>query len=215
MPLVRISLNQGTSPEFRRRLGDAVHRAMVETINVPLGDRFQLITEHEPGGLVYDPSYPNITRTDRWWSSRSVSSRVEQSNRRSGSSSGSPSAWTSNAAFGGRTSLWASSKYLGRTGRSDAAKRSMPTPPRPTSRHRNEQRPFVREPSYHDLPSQLRAGAQARTWQDQSMTTLNEPGRCPPGPTSRPEYWPAATIGCSRSTFSAGSSASGSGSRLT
>jgi 4-oxalocrotonate tautomerase len=64
MPLVRISLNQGTSPEFRRRLGDAVHRAMVETINVPLGDRFQLITEHEPGGLVYDPSYPNITRTD-------------------------------------------------------------------------------------------------------------------------------------------------------
>lgn len=28
---------------------------------------------------------------------------------------------------------------------------------------------------YHDLPSQLRAEAQARTWQDQSMTPLNEP----------------------------------------
>ena len=28
---------------------------------------------------------------------------------------------------------------------------------------------------YHDLPSELRAEAQARTWQDQSMTPLNEP----------------------------------------
>jgi pimeloyl-ACP methyl ester carboxylesterase len=28
---------------------------------------------------------------------------------------------------------------------------------------------------YHDLPSELRAEAQARTWQDQSMTPLDEP----------------------------------------
>ncbi len=28
---------------------------------------------------------------------------------------------------------------------------------------------------YHDLPSKLRAEAQARTWQDQSMTLLDEP----------------------------------------
>lgn len=28
---------------------------------------------------------------------------------------------------------------------------------------------------YHDLPDELRAAAQARTWQDQSMTPLDEP----------------------------------------
>ena len=35
MPLVRISLLKGRSPELRRKVGDAIHRAMVETIDVP------------------------------------------------------------------------------------------------------------------------------------------------------------------------------------
>ena len=64
MPLVRISLLRGKPAEFRRRAGDAVHRALVETIDVPAQDRFQLITEHEPGDLVYDSSYLGILRTD-------------------------------------------------------------------------------------------------------------------------------------------------------
>jgi hypothetical protein len=68
---------------------------------------------------------------------------------------------------------------------------------------------------YHDLPSRLGAEAQARTWQDQSMTPLNEPWPLASGPMSRPECWRGATIGCSRSGFSAGSPASGSESRLT
>jgi phenylpyruvate tautomerase PptA (4-oxalocrotonate tautomerase family) len=63
MPLVRISLVKGNAPEVRRQIGDAVHRAMVETIDVPPADRFQLITEHEAGDLVYDPGYLGIART--------------------------------------------------------------------------------------------------------------------------------------------------------
>lgn len=64
MPLVRIALRQGRTPEFRAALGDLVHQAMVETINVPAADRFQVITEHAPGDLVYDPAYLGIARTD-------------------------------------------------------------------------------------------------------------------------------------------------------
>ena len=64
MPLVRISIHKGRSPEFRRKLGDAIHRALVETINVPELDRFQILTEHEPGDLVYDPGYLGIARTN-------------------------------------------------------------------------------------------------------------------------------------------------------
>jgi phenylpyruvate tautomerase PptA (4-oxalocrotonate tautomerase family) len=41
-----------------------VHRAMVETVNVPPLDRFQLITEHSKNDFVYDPNYLNISRTD-------------------------------------------------------------------------------------------------------------------------------------------------------
>jgi 4-oxalocrotonate tautomerase len=64
MPLVRISLRQGTPAAHGPAIGDAVHRAMVETINVPAQDKFQVVTEHAPGGLVYDPSYLGIDRTD-------------------------------------------------------------------------------------------------------------------------------------------------------
>ena len=67
MPLVRISLakgrNSGNAPEYRRQVGDAIHRAMVDTIDVPPADRFQLITEHEPADFVYDPNYLGIARS--------------------------------------------------------------------------------------------------------------------------------------------------------
>ncbi len=64
MPLIRISLREGKSEAYRRALGEAVHRAMVETINVPALDRFQVITEHSSSGLIYDPAYLGIDRTD-------------------------------------------------------------------------------------------------------------------------------------------------------
>jgi len=64
MPLVRISLREGKPAAYRRAIADAVHRAMVETIDVPPLDRFQVITEHPSDGLVYDPAYLGIQRTD-------------------------------------------------------------------------------------------------------------------------------------------------------
>ena len=64
MPLVRIALRAGKSDNYRRAVADAVHRAMVETINVPAKDRFQIVTEHDPAGLIYDLSYLDIPRTD-------------------------------------------------------------------------------------------------------------------------------------------------------
>ena len=63
MPLVRISLVKGKPEAYRRKVGDAVHRALVETISVPALDRFQLITEHEPGDIVYDSNYLGIVRS--------------------------------------------------------------------------------------------------------------------------------------------------------
>jgi 4-oxalocrotonate tautomerase len=64
MPLVRISLLPGKPESYLQKIGDVVHRAMVETINVPAQDRFQIITEHTKSHFIYDPSYLNIRRTD-------------------------------------------------------------------------------------------------------------------------------------------------------
>jgi 4-oxalocrotonate tautomerase len=64
MPLVRISMRQGHPPQYRRAVADAVHRTLVETINVPEADRFQVITEHAPGDLIIDRNYLGIERSD-------------------------------------------------------------------------------------------------------------------------------------------------------
>jgi len=65
MPLVRISLLKGRPAGLRRQIGDAIHRALVETISIPARDRCQILTEHEPGDLVYDSEYLGIARTDQ------------------------------------------------------------------------------------------------------------------------------------------------------
>jgi phenylpyruvate tautomerase PptA (4-oxalocrotonate tautomerase family) len=64
MPLVRISLRQGRSADFTQKIGAIVYRTMVDTIKVPPGDNFQVITEHDRDHLVYDPAYLAISRTD-------------------------------------------------------------------------------------------------------------------------------------------------------
>jgi alpha-beta hydrolase superfamily lysophospholipase len=66
---------------------------------------------------------------------------------------------------------------------------------------------------YHDLAPDLRAVAQARTWQDQSMTPLDQPWPLATWPDVPTRVLAGRTIGCSRSTSNAGSPASGSPSR--
>ena len=64
MPLVRISLMKGRAEGFGKKVGEIVYRAMVDTINVPAKDHFQVITEHDKSSLIYDPGYLDIQRTD-------------------------------------------------------------------------------------------------------------------------------------------------------
>lgn len=64
MPLVRISHLKNKPDGFGKRIGEVVYNTMVDTINVPAQDNFQIITEHDTNTLIYDPSYSNIPRTD-------------------------------------------------------------------------------------------------------------------------------------------------------
>lgn len=63
MPFVRISLAAGKSTDYRRTMGDVVYDAMINTINVPKNDRFQVITEHAPENYIFDPTYLGIQRS--------------------------------------------------------------------------------------------------------------------------------------------------------
>ena len=65
MPLVRIALREGTSPEYRRAIADGVHQAMIDAMAIPPDDRFQVISEYSAEDLIYDPQYLGIKRSDR------------------------------------------------------------------------------------------------------------------------------------------------------
>lgn len=64
MPLVRIDTPRRLTPEHRRAIGDAVHRAMVDVLKVPPDDRFQILVGHGPDVLSVAPSYLGIDHGD-------------------------------------------------------------------------------------------------------------------------------------------------------
>ena len=63
MPFARIDLVQGQSAAYRQTLADVVYEAMVEVLNAPKGDRFQIIHEFSPESHIADENYLGIERT--------------------------------------------------------------------------------------------------------------------------------------------------------
>jgi phenylpyruvate tautomerase PptA (4-oxalocrotonate tautomerase family) len=55
---------EGKGESFGRQVGQIVYEAMMATLNVPAKDHFQIITEHSPDTLIYDPEYLDIPRTN-------------------------------------------------------------------------------------------------------------------------------------------------------
>jgi phenylpyruvate tautomerase PptA (4-oxalocrotonate tautomerase family) len=64
VPLVAIDVLEGHSQEELDAISSAVHEAMVEMLDVPMRDRFQLITQHTPETLRFDPEYLDIPRSE-------------------------------------------------------------------------------------------------------------------------------------------------------
>jgi phenylpyruvate tautomerase PptA (4-oxalocrotonate tautomerase family) len=64
MPLVKIHLRKGKTPEYIRAVADGVHEALVAHANVPADDRFQLICEYAADDIIAHPSYAGVTRTE-------------------------------------------------------------------------------------------------------------------------------------------------------
>jgi len=63
MPLVRISLQAGKPDSYRAAISNQVYEAMRETLAIPDGDRFQIITEHTQGQLIADPTFMDAQRS--------------------------------------------------------------------------------------------------------------------------------------------------------
>ena len=64
MPLVRISLRQGKSADYKQAIGDGVYQAMLEAFDVPKEDRFVVISEHAASEFRFSRTYLDIARSD-------------------------------------------------------------------------------------------------------------------------------------------------------
>lgn len=60
MPLVRIDLPQSIDADRAQRIGETINKAMIDVINVPKGDKFQVITRHPPEGRNVTSEYLGI-----------------------------------------------------------------------------------------------------------------------------------------------------------
>jgi 4-oxalocrotonate tautomerase len=64
MPLTRVSMRRGKSAAYRKAVLEGLYQAMRETFEVPEGDRFMTITEHDEDNFVYGADYLGIQRSD-------------------------------------------------------------------------------------------------------------------------------------------------------
>ena len=65
MPLARIDLSERYSRELRDIIGSVVYDAMISVANVPTHDKFQIVTRHGAGELVFPPEgYLGIDYSD-------------------------------------------------------------------------------------------------------------------------------------------------------
>lgn len=64
MPLVRIDLFEGKPEKYQIQIGQIVYQAMLDVLNVPKNDRFQIITEHPKAGLQFDREYLGVHRSE-------------------------------------------------------------------------------------------------------------------------------------------------------
>src|SRR5215813_8323474 len=63
MPLIRVDMIEGRSPEEINALLDAIHRALVAAFRIPERDRYQIVHEHPPSHFVVQDTGLSITRT--------------------------------------------------------------------------------------------------------------------------------------------------------
>jgi 4-oxalocrotonate tautomerase len=64
MPLVRVSLRRGKPAAYRKAILEGIYQAMISAFEVPVDDRFMVISEHDEPDFSYSKSYLGIPHTD-------------------------------------------------------------------------------------------------------------------------------------------------------
>ena len=64
MPVSRVALRKGKSAAYKKAILDQIYEAMLETVHIREGDRFQTVTEHDAAEFGYGADFLGIHRSD-------------------------------------------------------------------------------------------------------------------------------------------------------
>jgi hypothetical protein len=62
VPLIEVHLARRTYDDHHAEIGDAIHQAQIDALDIPADDRFQIFTPHDDGELKFDPGYNAVDR---------------------------------------------------------------------------------------------------------------------------------------------------------
>lgn len=65
MPFVQVHVSRGHDAAQSAAIANAVHEALVAVVDIPSADRFQVVTRHADGEMVWDRGYLGVARSDR------------------------------------------------------------------------------------------------------------------------------------------------------
>jgi phenylpyruvate tautomerase PptA (4-oxalocrotonate tautomerase family) len=62
MPLIQVDLPRPLFEQKGQQVSAEIHRALIEALEIPADDKFQVFRPREAGELVFDPSYGGVDR---------------------------------------------------------------------------------------------------------------------------------------------------------
>ncbi len=64
MPLVQVDLPRPLFEQKGTKISAEIHRALIDALEIPADDKFQVLRPREAGELLFDPGYGGVDRRD-------------------------------------------------------------------------------------------------------------------------------------------------------
>ena len=62
MPLIHVHVDRDVFDAHNEAIGDAIHEAQIEALDIPADDRFQIFQPHDAGEFKFDRGYNGVDR---------------------------------------------------------------------------------------------------------------------------------------------------------
>jgi hypothetical protein len=62
LPLIQVHLNRDLFDAHHEEIGNAIHEAQIEALDIPADDRFQVFLPHDAGEIKFDPGFNGVER---------------------------------------------------------------------------------------------------------------------------------------------------------